>query len=45
MRAARLNTSAAKFARKYDLGEPEFGNFFQAQYDESVDILHASFID
>lgn len=45
MRANRLVTSAEEFAQRYNLGEPEFGNFFQAQYDKSVNVLHASFID
>lgn len=45
MRANRLVTSASEFADRYNLGEPEFGNFFQAQYDESVDRFHARFID
>lgn len=37
--ANRPKTSAAKFAQRYNLGEPEFGNFYQAQYDAYVDIL------
>lgn len=28
-----------EFAKKYNLGDPEFGNFFQAQYDEYADVL------
>lgn len=32
-------TSVTRFARKYNLGEPVFGNFFQAQYDEYSDKL------
>ncbi|XP_037031506.1 protein D3-like [Bradysia coprophila] len=28
----RLRTSASKLAKKYNLGDPEFGNFFEAQY-------------
>lgn len=45
MRANRLVTSAQEFAHRYDLGEAEFGNFFQAQYDESSDEIHEAFID
>ena len=45
MRANRFITSASEFAKRYNLGEPQFGNFFQAQYDKSVDLLHARFID
>lgn len=40
-RAHRLTTSASALANKYNLGDPEFGNFFQAQYDEYVDVLQA----
>lgn len=32
--------SAEKFAEKYNLGKPCAGNFFQAQYDDSVPALH-----
>lgn len=30
----------ANFARKYDLGEPVAGNFFQAEWDEYVPLLY-----
>lgn len=40
-----MNTSASGFAKKYDMGEPVFGNFYEAQYDPYVDILHAQFTD
>lgn len=39
--ANRPKTSVLEFAQKYGFGEPEFGNFYQAQYDEYVDILAA----
>lgn len=34
-------TSASELAKKYNLGDPEFGNFYQAQYDAYVDVLKA----
>lgn len=40
-RANRLMTSASELAKKYNLGDPEFGNFYQAQYDAYVDVLKA----
>lgn len=40
-REGRLNWSAADFARENNLGNPIAGNFFQAQYDDYVPILHA----
>lgn len=36
----RLKVSVENFAQKYHLGDPEFGNFYQAQYDSYCDILH-----
>lgn len=45
MRANRLKTSTVELAQKYDLGDPEFGNFYQAQYDPYVAIFHAQFFD
>lgn len=39
--ANRAKTSAQQFAQKYNLGDPIFGNFYQAEYDSYVDILHA----
>ncbi|OWR47804.1 protein D2-like isoform X2 [Danaus plexippus] len=32
--------SIAKFAKKYNLGEPVAGNFYQAKYDDYVPILY-----
>lgn len=40
-RAHRIKTSTMDLANKYNLGNPEFGNFYQAQYDEYVDVLQA----
>ncbi|XP_037814421.1 protein D3-like isoform X2 [Lucilia sericata] len=40
-RRNRPNFKAAKFAEKYNLGAPVAGNFYQAQYDDYVPILHA----
>ena len=40
-RANRLMTSVSELVKKYNLGDPVFGNFFQAQYDSYVDILQA----
>ncbi|XP_065371597.1 protein D3-like [Calliphora vicina] len=40
-RRNRPNFKAAKFAEKYNLGAPLAGNFYQAQYDDYVPILHA----
>lgn len=36
----RKNFSTAKFVEKYKLGEAVAGNFYQAQYDDSVPALH-----
>lgn len=36
----RGNFSTKKFAEKYKLGNPVAGNFFQAQYDDSVPAVH-----
>lgn len=38
-RAGRLSTKHQEFVQKYNLGNPEFGNFFLAQYDEYVPVL------
>ncbi|XP_044750337.1 protein D2-like [Coccinella septempunctata] len=35
--------SVQKFAKKYNLGDAVAGNFFQAQYDDSVPELHKQF--
>ncbi|XP_031628685.1 protein D3-like [Contarinia nasturtii] len=37
----RPKTSVTEFMKKYNLNEPNFGNFYQAQYDEYSDVLHA----
>lgn len=34
-------TNTREFAKKYNLGNPIAGNFYQAQYDDYVPILHA----
>lgn len=39
----RLNHRMRDFARKYNLGEPVSGNFFQAEWDESVPKLQEHF--
>ncbi|XP_061395208.1 protein D3-like [Musca vetustissima] len=39
-RQDRPKFKAAKFAEKYNLGAPIAGNFYQAQWDEYVPILH-----
>lgn len=36
----REKFSIAKFAVKYDLGNPVAGNFYQAQYDDYVPLLY-----
>lgn len=38
--AHRGNFSARKFAKKYNFGDLVAGNFFQAQFDDYVPILH-----
>jgi len=40
-RAQRWNSSTLTFVEKYNLGDPIAGNFYQAQYDDYVPILHA----
>jgi len=37
----RMRTKAKDFAGKYNLGDPVAINFYQAQYDDYVPILHA----
>lgn len=44
-RANRLKTSTMDFAKKYNLGDPEFGNFYRAQYEPYVDIYQAQLTD
>lgn len=34
-------TFVSEFAEKYKLGDPEFGNFYQSQYDEYSNVLLA----
>lgn len=36
----REKFSIAKFAVKYNLGNPVAGNFYQAQYDDYVPVLY-----
>lgn len=40
-RNGRMNFSIRKFAKEHDLGEPIAANFYQAQYDDYVPLLHA----
>lgn len=40
-RTQRWNSSTLTFVTKYNLGDPIAGNFYQAQYDDYVPILHA----
>ena len=42
-REGRLSFKIGDFAKKYNLGEPIAGNFYLAQYDDYVPILHAQF--
>ncbi|XP_057653703.1 protein D3-like [Diorhabda carinulata] len=37
----RLKWNVRNFAKKYNLGQPIAGNFYQAQYDEYVPIIHS----
>lgn len=36
----RAKFSIAKFALKYNLGNPVAGNFYEAQYDDYVPLLY-----
>lgn len=36
----RVNTSTMDLAEKHNLGDPDFGNFFLAEYDPYTKILH-----
>lgn len=36
----RGNFSTENFAKKYNLGKPIAGNFYQAEYDDSVPAIH-----
>lgn len=40
-RVGRTKFSIRKFAKEHNLGEPVAANFYQAQYDDYVPILHA----
>lgn len=42
-REGRISFSARQFAEKHGLGKPIGANFYQAQYDDYVPILHKSF--
>lgn len=37
----RPKTSTVEFMQKYNLSNPEYGNFYQAQYDDYAGILLA----
>lgn len=39
-REGRVKFSIRKFAKEHNLGEPVAANFFQAQYDDYVPLLH-----
>lgn len=36
----RFKFKTAEFAKKYNLGTPVAGNFYQAQYDDYVPVIH-----
>jgi len=40
-RKNRFQTKVSEFVKKYDLGELVAGNFYQAQFDDYVPLLHA----
>jgi len=40
-RNGRVNFSIRKFAKEHNLGDPIAANFYQAQYDDYVPLLHA----
>ncbi|PSN41660.1 OV-16 antigen [Blattella germanica] len=40
-RATRLKFSTRQLVKKYNLGDPLAGNFYQAQYDDYVPIFHS----
>lgn len=44
-RQDRLKSSTKDFVAKYNLDNPVAGNFYQAQYDEYVDVLRAETIE
>lgn len=39
-REGRVSSSAKAFIDEHKLGDPLFGNFYQAQYDDYVPTLH-----
>ena len=39
-RDGRLSTKARELIKEFDLGDPIAGNFYQAEYDDYVPILH-----
>jgi len=39
----RIGFNTRDFAKKFNLGEPIAGNFYQAQYDDYLPILHSQF--
>lgn len=41
----RAHFCAKKFAEKYNLGKPVAGNWFEAQWDDSVPMIHAQLTD
>lgn len=41
----RAHFCAKKFAEKYNLGKPVAGNWFEAQWDDSVPMTHAQLTD
>lgn len=41
----RLSSSTRDLIKMYNLGNPIAGNFYQAQYDDYVPLLHTSFTD
>ncbi|XP_018333229.1 phosphatidylethanolamine-binding protein homolog F40A3.3-like [Agrilus planipennis] len=42
-REGRIKFSIRNFAKQYNLGDPVAGNFYQAEWDEYVPILHKQF--
>lgn len=40
-REGRLKTKTRDLIKEYNLGNPVAGNFYQAQYDDYVPVLHA----
>lgn len=44
-RTGRTQTKARDLIKEHNLGVPEFGNFYIAEYDDYVPTLHAGFTD